>query len=329
MKKILLTRGISMKKNYILIVSLIGIFLLGVIGMNFFNKESSEFLIESEVYSDINYKDEDYIEVVETTSYDREIEEIIKRYAQGYEDNLSLYYYNFETKDEYSYNGDEYYVAASTTKIPLAMSVADDVYNGEYSMDTEIKYSYDDYEEGTGILWQEDYIAPITVDDAIYLSIVYSDNIAKNMLRRISTISTNDYISNITGNVSLINDENKYTANQLGEVLKKLYLNEEKNPYYDNILEYMSETVFHDRIDKYLPYYNVAHKIGTYYRYYHDIGIIYAKEEYVLVIMTKDMGELDEGNYKDEDERLILDGGELASEIMASISREIYNLIEN
>ncbi|MDZ7548515.1 hypothetical protein GNF67_17590 [Clostridium perfringens] len=45
--------------------------------------------------------------------------------------------------------------------------------------------------------------------------------------------------------------------------------------------------------------------------------------------MTKDMGELDEGNYKDEDERLILDGGELASEIMASISREIYNLIEN
>ncbi|MDZ5016718.1 serine hydrolase, partial [Clostridium perfringens] len=175
-----------------------------------------------------------------------------------------------------AYNGDEYYVAASTTKIPLAMSVADDVYNGEYSMDTEIKYSYDDYEEGTGILWQEDYIAPITVDDAIYLSIVYSDNIAKNMLRRISTISTNDYISNITGNVSLINDENKYTANQLGEVLKKLYLNEEKNPYYDNILEYMSETVFHDRIDKYLPYYNVAHKIGTYYRYYHDIGIIYA-----------------------------------------------------
>ena len=209
------------------------------------------------------------------------------------------------------------------------MAVADDVYNGIYSIDTEIDYIYEDYEEGTGVLWYQDYIDDITVDDAIYLSIVYSDNITKNMLRRISTQSTYDYISRIAGEVLSNSNENKYTVKQLGEVLKSLYLNEENNPYYDNILEYMKETIFHDRLDKYIPYEDVAHKIGNYYRYYHDIGIIYGEEDYVLAIMTKDIGELDNSYYSDEDERLLLDQGELASEIIANISLEIYNLINN
>ena len=312
-KKRLRKKKLKKRLNLILCIIILLLFSKNIINIKNKNTENniseSNFLLETR---DIN-----------TTNFD----EIIEMCALEYKDNLSLYYYNFNTNEEYSYNGDTYYVAASTTKIPLSMSAADDAFNGLYSIDSEIEYLESDYEEGTGVLYYQDYINSVTVDEAINLSIVYSDNITKNMLRRIVSTSTYDYINNITGDVLSNSNENKYTAKQLGEVLKKLYINENNNPYYDNILEYMKESIFHDRLDKYIPYEDVAHKIGNYYRYYHDMGIVYGKEDYVLVIMTKDIGELDTDYYEDEDERILLDGGDLASEIMANISLEIYNLV--
>lgn len=259
-----------------------------------------------------------------------EIDEIVTRNIEGYEDNVSVYYYNFDTNEEYTYNANKYYLAASTTKVPLSMLVFDDVYNGKYSLDTEIEYIDEDYEEGTGVLYYQDYIEPLTVEEAAYLSIVYSDNVAKNMLKRIGSKSYYEYICSIVGE-NQEQEGNHYTAKELGEVLKKLYYNEEENPYYDKIIEYMKETVFHTRLDKYLPYDKVAHKIGSYYRYYHDMGIIYGKENYALVVLTKDIGELQEVYFGDEDadERNLLDFGEEAEELIANISYEIYNLIEN
>lgn len=259
---------------------------------------------------------------------ENKIDEIVKRNVVGYEDNISVYYYNLDNGDEYIYNGDKYYVAASTTKIPLAMLAFDDVSNGTYSLNTKIQYKDEDYEEGTGILYYQDYIEPLTVEEAVYLSIVHSDNVAKNMLKRIGTISNYEYISSIVGE-NYEQEENHYNAKELGQILKELYYNEEENPYYDKIIEYMKETEFHDRMDKYLPYSEVAHKIGSYYRYYHDMGIVYGEENYILVVMTKDVGELQKGYFEEDDERNLLDYGEQASELIANISYDIYNLIEN
>ena len=336
-----------MKKKYVItsfIISFVTLFLLvlkGAIGLNIKeqvyndkeNKAGEYYLLQDKEIANNSWEENEILndsyEMNEVSNDSYEIEKIIKENAIGYEDNISLYYYNFNTNEEYYYNGDEYYVAASTTKIPLSMMVADDVHSGLYSMDTEIDYITEDYEEGTGVLWNQDYIDDITVEDAIYLSIVHSDNITKNMLRRVATQSTYNYISNISGEILSNSNENKYTVKQLGQVLKSLYINEENNPYYEDILQYMKETIFHDRLDKYLPYENVAHKIGNYYRYYHDIGIVYGKEDYVLAIMTKDIGELDDDYYAYEDERMLLDGGELASQIIADISLEIYNLINS
>ena len=305
------------RRRFKLVLSLIILLLFSKNIIKFNNKKYENVISECNLLLEVD------VEEVISVNFD----EIINECALEYKDNLSLYYYNFNTNEEYSYNGDTYYVAASTTKIPLAMSVADDAFNGVYSMYSEIDYLESDYEEGTGVLYYQDYINSVTVDEAINLSIIYSDNITKNMLRRIASTSTYDYINNIAGDVLSNSNENKYTVRQLGEVLKKLYLNENNNPYYDNILEYMKETIFHDRLDKYLPYEDVSHKIGNYYRYYHDIGIVYGKEDYVLAIMTKDIGELDTDYYEDEDERMLLDGGNLAAEIIANISLEIYNLV--
>lgn len=256
---------------------------------------------------------------------DKKVDEI----AGDYKDNMSIYYKSLNTDDEYILNPDKYYIAASTTKIPLCMMILDQVFEGAISLEDTIYYEKLDSEGGSGVLYYLQEILNITVEEAIYLSIVESDNITKNMLHRISKISLTDYLRDITEDDS-IPYENYITARQLYKVLERLYENPDNNPYYEKLIEHMKETVFHDRLDKYLPYDIVAHKIGDYYRYAHDCGIIYAKDPYIIVVLTKDIGDLSDEPYENgsEDERYLLDWGNEAYEMIANISKEIYVMVE-
>lgn len=205
-----------------------------------------------------------------------------------YKENVAIYYFNLVTNDTYTLNEDEEFVAASTTKVATAMAIADQVQSGVFSMDTLVDYTEEDYEEGSGVLYLQDEIEPLPISKIIELSITESDNIAKNMLRRISKIKTDEYIEKVTG--EKVTPGNIATAEQEFKILYRLYTNPDGNEYYDDIIEHMKDTVYYDRIAKYVPYEDVAHKIGEYYTYYHDIGIVYDENPYILVVMTKDVG---------------------------------------
>lgn len=258
-----------------------------------------------------------------------EIDEMVSELSGEYKNNISIYFKNLNTEEEYVLNEDRYYVAASTTKVPLCMMILDQVFEGEISLDDTIYYEEEDSEAGSGVLYYSDDINSVTVGEAVYLSIVESDNVAKNMLHRISKMSITEYLRDITKDNS-IPYENVITARQLYKVLNRLYENPDENPYYNMLIDYMTKTVFNDRLDKYLPYDIVAHKIGSYYRYYHDVGIVYASDPYILVVLTKDIGDLSEESYANggEDERYLLDYGEYACEMIANISKEIYSIVE-
>ncbi|MDF0480699.1 class A beta-lactamase-related serine hydrolase [Vagococcus sp. PNs007] len=62
----------------------------------------------------------------------------------------------------------------------------------------------------------------------------------------------------------------------------------------------------HQRIPKYLPV-KVGHKIGDLDDYRHDIAIIYAKESYILAVMTQ--------NY-------------ITYEQISILSKEIYDILK-
>ena len=308
--------------------------LMIVLSFSFFgcsNKSNNDAILDTEVVVNDNEEEskETSNEVVEEkkdllTSIDEVVEDVVG----GYRDNISIYFKNLNTDEEYILNEDTYYVAASTTKVPLAMLILDKVNSGMLSLDDTISYIETDYEEGTGSLAYLETIPDITIDEALYLSIVESDNIAKNMLTRISRSSVTDYTRSITG-YSDIPYGNYITARQFGIILEKLYKNPDNDPYYEKLLNYMTRTIFHSGLDKYLDYSKVAHKIGTYYRYYHDVGIVYGEDPYILVVMTKDIGELGGNLDSDSDDEVyLLDGGNKAFDIIAELSKGIYDAVE-
>ncbi|MPM01018.1 hypothetical protein SDC9_47255 [bioreactor metagenome] len=280
-------------------------------------------------YEDINKNTEETTIKIENEETSYKIDKKISEIAGSYKDNISIYYKNLDTEEEYLLNPDRYYIAASTTKVPLCMMILDQVFEGALNLEDEIYYEEEDDEDGSGVLYYLEDVTNVTIGEAVRLSIIESDNVAKNMLRRISEISITDYLIDITGDES-IPYENYITARQLYMVLDRLYENPNNNPYYELLIDYMTKTVFHDRLDKYIPHDIVAHKIGDYYRYYHDCGIIYGKDDYIIVILTRDIGNLSDEAYNDgtEDERYLLDWGSQAYEIIGNISKEIYLNVE-
>lgn len=272
-------------------------------------------------------KDEEVKQVYDNKFED--IVEILNVMSAEHRENIGIYYYNFDTDESYGVNEDIEFVSASLKKLAMVMQILDKVQAGEFSLDTEIEYMNKDYADGTGTLQFEEVISKRTIKELVNLSIVESDNIAYNMLNRVCDYTLLDYISNILEESIAKDEYPKLTAKQTFKLLNRLYTNPTGNEYYEEVLELMKITAFNDRLDKNIPTDKVAHKIGSYFRYYHDAGIIYAKETYALVILTKDIGELsnDPKYTKDQEERHIIDWGEEANNLIASISEKIYNTI--
>ncbi|SCK04593.1 Uncharacterised protein [uncultured Clostridium sp.] len=263
---------------------------------------------------------------IEGEKFDKNIESIVGEIVDNYKDNIAIYYCNVDGSKEYYLNNDKRFIAASLTKVPQAMEVIDKINEGKLSLDYIIEYCEEDYEEGTGILKCNKEIGKITVEEALELSLKYSDNIANNMLNRICGYDINEYISKVTGEDITVG--NLTTAREQGKIYYKLYSDDE----YSLIIDLLKKGYCHDRIDKYLEYRKVAHKFGNYYRYFHDGGIIYDEKPYILVVLTKDIGKLSENleEVECEDERSLIDGGEEAKELIAQVSKAIntYNIIK-
>jgi beta-lactamase class A len=224
--------------------------------------------------------------------------------------NVAIAYYDINTGDSIKINENISFLAASTVKVPINMLLYDMVYKGEINENEKLTYTEGDYEDGAGILQGQDLSQPLSISDLSRYSIVYSDNIAINMiLDRIGIENRFAYLESILRH-NVDHNENYTTADDSLKILERLYENPDNNPYYENLINLMKNTVYHDRIDKLIPQQIVAHKIGDYNEYVNDIGIVYTKNPYIIVILTKNIPN--------------------ANELIGQISKIIYdNVIDN
>ena len=212
--------------------------------------------------------------------------EKIKKYLGSNISVVGLVYYDINTGEKIAINENKVFLAASTVKVQMNMIAFDWIKQGKLSLEEEIAYNDSYYEGGTGILQGKDKSKPIPVKTLLDYSIIYSDNIATNMiLRRLGGSKSVRAAANLLAGTEVDTSKNNVTAEQVFRILKKLYEGRE-DPHYTHLIGVMKKTVFHDRLDKYIPRDICAHKIGNYGGYVNDVGIIFTEKPYILVIYT-------------------------------------------
>ncbi|WP_052447541.1 serine hydrolase [Clostridium polynesiense] len=200
-------------------------------------------------------------------------------------------YYDLATNEKISINKNKVFTAASTYKVGLNMVAYEDVRKGVLDINKGIKYNPDtDYEGGTGILQQQvntTLAKPVPLQKLLDLSITHSDNIATLMASRVlgGTSTVRKRMNSMVG-LSCVTSSNKTTPEIQFRLLKKLYDNRQDS-YYAHLINVMKKTVFHDRLDKYLPHNKVAHKIGNYGAAVNDIGIVFTDKPYIIVAYSE------------------------------------------
>jgi beta-lactamase class A len=223
-----------------------------------------------------------------------DLENAIKAYLGNSYDNIGLSYYDIKTGRQIVINGDKTFLAASTVKVQMNMVLADMIQNGQAAGNEMLQYTEDCYEEGTGILQGQDLLKPLPVELLSKYSIIYSDNIATNMIiKRIDYYNMRNAIDKKLGHTTDHSD-NYITANDEAALLRELYENPSKNPYYSKLIDNMKQTEFHDRLDRDIPQNIAAHKVGNYGSYVNDAGIIYTKNPYILSIYTNQVNNPEE-----------------------------------
>ena len=201
--------------------------------------------------------------------------------------NASVAYEDLSYGYKYSYDEDEVYYAASTIKAVGALYIYTKAAAGEIDLDDTITYTSKfkvSYSDGVK---NHKIGEKIPLRTLVKYSIIYSDNSAHQMLisyigkgnlkefgrslGALNTLNGSDNFGHISAADGLIymKELNDFFDNngELGLELKQYFLASMQNELSVNDLQ-------------------VANKYGLYKKYYHNIGIVYDKHPYVIVIMT-------------------------------------------
>ncbi len=187
-------------------------------------------------------------------------------------------------------NHEEPFHAASTFKLPANLYLYEQIAAGRISPQTTLTYRKGHYETGTGLLQYRPVGSKFTIAALVRYSIVYSDNVATNiLLSYVGKQNVKNYMRNLGGRV--VSDTQNVTCPQdiAGYMLHLLKFAAEHPEQGNTLLELLENTVFNDRISKPLPV-RVAHKIGNWPSTgtYNDVGYVkHPQNPYVIAVLSK------------------------------------------
>ena len=215
---------------------------------------------------------------------------------------VSLYYRNLVTGERMSYQEDIAMIAASVIKLGLLGEMFRRFEAGEADPEDEVIVRWEDKAPSCGALTYMHDGLRVTLRDLCVLMIILSDNTATNMLfDRTGAAAINRFMweRGLTGmdfNRKMFDDEatargikNHINAAGVGKMLEMMYRGELVSPKAD---EEMIEILKNQRLNHKIPFYlkgtTVAHKTGEDDGISHDVGIIYGREPFVLVMLSNE-----------------------------------------
>ena len=103
-----------------------------------------------------------------------EIKNSVLNYIGSDLQNISVSYYNINTKEEFDINGDIQYSPASISKLYAVITLFDYANQGKININDTYKYTSEDYEDGTGILKDMDLSKSYSLLTLSDYAIIYS-----------------------------------------------------------------------------------------------------------------------------------------------------------
>lgn len=248
-------------------------------------------------------------EQTEKKNYSLLIKEL-KNYLKDKPGTYGLHFISLNNRIRFGINDNQGFVAASTTKVPINLYLFNRIVQKKVNPDTMLVYEEEDYEEGTGSIQYKKTGTKYSIRELSRLSIVQSDNVANNMLvKHLGWGNIKKFMESIVKH-EVDYEHNTFTPRDMATFMKavldfsKKYKNEG-----NELLEYLENTEFNDRMPLYLPEGTiVAHKIGTQVRAINDIGIVFAENPFILSVMSKDINDDNQ-----------------ACEVIASLTKIIYD----
>lgn len=117
-------------------------------------------------------------------SWQIQLEKEFTELEKQYPNQIGLYLKDLNTGEEYSLHGDESMYLASTVKVPIAIEVLAQVDAKKLSLEDKVTITLDDYVDGNGPLKTMKPGDQVSIRYLIEQMIVYSDNMASDMLIR-------------------------------------------------------------------------------------------------------------------------------------------------
>lgn len=250
----------------------------------------------------------------------------LEKIQRGYSQKTYIYFSYINNGSWIGLNEREEFVAASTLKVPLAMSLLKAVEDGALKPSDSYSLEDIDLSQGFGDLYMAGKDEEFTVEELLEIMLKKSDNTAFNAILNIfRRIGIEDPLGQVYG---FLGWEFASSIPELGEVpnYSKINLKTLSNIFiglYDakyitvdhsnKILEYLASTPFSDKIAAGVPDgVMVSHKIGTatFEKTFSDCGIIYApNRNYILCLGS---------NGADEN---------TASKFMSEVSQAVYQYV--
>lgn len=202
--------------------------------------------------------------------------------------NYGVYIKRLDSDTNYEFNSEKSFTAASLSKLFLTGAYYNAAESDPLLMVDQVTFENQDKVEGNGSTYGESIGSSYKPIDLIERMLKQSDNTAfAIMTRNLGLDRAKNFISNYGfSQTDFIN--NTTSPKDVGTFLEKLY-NQEivGKDYTDEMIGFMQNTSFEDRLPYYLPGIKIAHKIGTWEGAYSDAGIVYGRSgDYIIVVMT-------------------------------------------
>lgn len=200
-----------------------------------------------------------------------------------------LYVVRLDNGFSYGVNEKEVFTAASLIKLPVMAAMYAEAEKGNLNLEEKYILQASDKKIESGFLYGKPVGFEITYRNLIQLMGKQSDNNAYLIGKKVlGDVVVNQYITKFgMKNTSL--SENTTTPLDIGQFFEGLWNNNtliQRNK--DELLETLTNTVFEAWLAAGIPQnVRVAHKYGREVHVINDAGIVFTKNPYVVVIMSK------------------------------------------